>query len=328
MQQGSPVWTDSLESVGLRPHPRLLRIPGSAWWRSVASVAVLGFVFLFAQLVLTLFEVVLFGGFGGYLGPVQADGTLGGPVPVVYGVALNLLYVGAAVLAVRVGFGVTGGWLLSVAGRWRWGWSGICAAGAVVVALAVVVLGLTGLAGRVTPSESHPATLAAAPALGWLLLAVAVAVSTAALEEVAIRGWLAQAAGSLASSPVVGVLLAAAVSTAAFVWRRSPVGPGETATLAALGLVLFLLVWSTGGLEASMALNAGLQLAALAPWASRYGLDAAVDVPAAGPGELLVAVGVAAALALAGRRLGLQRRGRPEQETRELSDLSGLRGVG
>lgn len=312
----------------VRRHPRLLRIADSHWWRSVLSVVAFGFAFLCVQLGMTLFEVVLFGGFGGYLGQPMSDGTVTGPVPALYGVAINLLYVGLTVLAVRVGFGVTGGWILSVAGRWRWGWSGVCAVFGLVAGATIVVLGLVGLAGRVTTSEPEAPTLGALPAAGWVLLAVAVAVSTAALEEVAIRGWLAQSVGALVSSPRVGVLLAAGISTWAFVWLRGPVGPGETIVVASLGLVLFLLVWTTGGVEASIAVNAGLQLAVLAPLAARHGLDTAIaDVPPTGLAELVVALAVTVALVVVGRRLRLQKRGRPEQETRELSDLSDVRGV-
>ena len=82
-------------------------------------------VFLFAlfvlvvQVFLSLFEIVLFAGFGPMMG-VQDDGSYGGPVPVLYGVALRLLYAFFAVAAVAWAFTVRAGWVASVAERIRW----------------------------------------------------------------------------------------------------------------------------------------------------------------------------------------------------------------
>lgn len=305
-----------------RTHPRLLRMPGGTAWRCVLSLAAFAVAYGVLQLALALFEVVLFGGFGQYVGALP-DGTVRGAVPALYGVALNLLYLGIAVLAVRAVFDVRAGWTLSVTGRWRPRW--FLVAGVVGALLAVLVGSLADTADTAgTGGSTGPGPRAAA---GWVVVAVLVALSTAALEEVVLRGWLAQSVGALFGRPVVGLVLAAAASTTAFVWLRDPEPGAQTLLLAGTGLALFALVLATGGLEASFAVNAGLQLAFLVPLAAAYGLDTRAAGPDPDLTQLLAVLAAAAVLAALSARTGVARRGRPEGTTRNLSDLSDVRGV-
>ncbi len=309
---------------GFRWYPQLLRRPGVGVMQCAASLAAMAFLVAVVQLGLVLLEVIVFGGFGSLMG-VQEDGSYGGPVPVLYRVLPQLLYIGFACVAVGVAFGVHPGWVASVAAGVRWR-----------VSLAVlpglpVAAGVTWVATLAEDSRLVPALPGsmgtAGGSVAWIAIAVLVAVVSASMEEIVFRGWLAQTAGALLSSPPAALVLSGAASALGFAWWRRPDGPRELVCVLALGLVLFALVTITGGLEAAAAVAVGITLALVVPYAAVHGLDVASASRAASWADVAGAV-VGGAVAAGGAHMaGAKRRGQPEGPARLLSDLSDLRGA-
>lgn len=314
----------SASPVTGRLYPQLVRKPGVRVWQCLTSLVLLGVFVLVVQVALSLFEVVLFAGFGPIMG-VQADGSYGGPAPVLYGVALRALYVAFAVAAVAWAFTVRPGWVASVAERIRWR---VVLAVLPVVAVAALLQRLgTGLDGsRLAVADPATADSVANPA-GWVTVALAVALVGALMDEVVFRGWLAQTFGALLPGERAGVVLAAVASTAGYAWWREPVGAVELVCVALVGLVLFAVATLTGGLETSFMVSAGLALALLVPYAAEQGLDVGYAPRPATWVDVVVALAAGTVGVLLARRAGAAHRGRPEGEGRALSDLSQVRGV-
>lgn len=307
-----------------RLYPQLLRKPGLRPWQCAVGVLLFAALVVVVQVGLSLFEVVLFGGFGSSMG-VQEDGSYGGPAPVLYGVLLDLAYVGFAVLAVAWAFTVGHGWIASVAARVRWRVA-LFALPALVVAV-VLQLVLTGVDGsRLVVADPAVAHEVAHP-VGWAVVGVLVALSGALVDEVVLRGWLAQSFGALLPGERAALVLAAAVSCAGYVWWRDPSTAAEVVSVALVGLVLFAVATLTGGLEASFLVSAGLALALVVPYAAAHALDVTPAPRAATWVDVVVAAVAGAVAVVLARRGGAVTRGLPEGRGRTLSDLSQVRGV-
>ena len=307
-----------------RLYPQLLRKPGLRSWQCALSVFLFALFVLVVQVFLSLFEIVLFAGFGPVMG-VQEDGSYGGPAPVLYGVALRLLYAVFAVAAVAWAFTVRPGWVASVAERIRWRvllWS----LPALVVAAALQVLGTSVDGSALAPADPGLVHEVTNP-VGWAVVGVLAALVGALMDEVVFRGWLGQSFGALLGGERAAVALAAVASAAGYAWWHDPSTPGEVVCVVLVGLVLFAVATLTGGLEASFVVSAGLALALLVPYAVSDGLDVAQGARAASWVDVVVAVVAGAVAVLLARRGGADRRGRPEGEQRTLSDLSQVRGV-
>ncbi len=290
-----------------------------------ASLAAMAFLVAVVQLGLVLLEVIVFGGFGSLMG-VQEDGSYGGPVPVLYRVLPQLLYISFACAAVGVAFGVHPGWLASVAAGVRWRVS-LAVLPALPVAAGVTWVATLAEDSRLVPALQGSTGSAGGSVGGWIAIAVLVAVVSASMEEIVFRGWLAQTAGALLSSPPAALVLSGAASALGFAWWRRPDGPRELVCVLALGLVLFALVTITGGLEAAVAVAVGITLALVVPHAAVHGLDVASASRAASWADVAGAV-VGGAVAMGGARIaGAKRRGQPEGPARSLSDLSDIRGA-
>jgi hypothetical protein len=256
---------------------------------------------------------------------MQADGAYAGPAPVLYGVALRVVYVAFAVMAVVWAFTVRPGWVASVAERVRW------RVAAVLVPVPVVAGVLqwfgTGLDGsRLAVADPATAHDVANP-LGWVAIGVAAALVGALMDEVVFRGWLGQTVAAAVPDERAGVALGAVASAAGYAWWREPGSTPEVVCVVLVGLVLYAVATLTGGLEAPFMVSAGLALALLVPYAAQQGLDVG-HAPRSATWVDVVVVVVAGALAvLLARRAGAGRRGSPEGEARTLSDLSQARGV-
>lgn len=307
-----------------RLFPQLLRKPGLRPWQCALGVLLFAAFVLLVQVGLTLFEVVLFGGFGSTMG-VQADGSYGGPAPVLYGALLRLLYVGFAVVAVTSAFTVGAGWTVSVAARIRWRVA-LWVLPALVVAAALQWV-LTAVDGsRLAVADPATAHEVAGP-LGWGLVGVLVALAGALMDEVVFRGWLAQCFGALVGGERAAVVLAAVVSSAGYAWWHEPRGAAEMVCVFLVGLVLFAVATLTGGLEASFVVSAGLALALLVPYAVAEALDVAASPRSATWVDVVAATGSGALAVWLARRGGAVERGLPEGRGRTLSDLTQVRGV-
>jgi uncharacterized protein len=307
-----------------RLYPQLVRKPGVRLWQCLMSLVLLGLFVLVVQVGLSLFEVVLFGGFGPMMG-MQADGSYAGPAPVLYGVGLRVLYVAFAVMAVAWAFTVRPGWVASVAERVRWRVALVVLPVAVLAAL-LQLLGTAVDGSRLAVADPATARDVADPAL-WVAVAVLAALVGALTDEVVFRGWLAQTFGAVLPGERPALVLSAAASAAGYAWWREPQGAGEVVCVVAVGLVLFAVATLTGGLETPFMVSAGLALALLVPYAASTGLDVAWAPRSATWVDVVAALLAGTAGVLLARRAGAGHRGRPEGEARALSDLSQARGV-
>jgi hypothetical protein len=132
-------------------------------------------------------------------------------------------------------------WLASVTGTVRWRYLAAC------LAVAVLALGATlWLSGLVEPLPP----LGAQPGFwGFLLVIVLTSPLQAAAEEILFRGYLMQALGSLVAAPWFGVVVSSVVFALLHGTQNLPLFLDRLA----FGLLAAVLVWRTGGLEASIA---------------------------------------------------------------------------
>ncbi len=307
-----------------RLYPQLLRRPGTRWWQAPVTLVLVGLFYGVLTLFLLLFEIGFYGGFGFAMG-VQSDGSYGGQAPVLYSVVRLVVLAALVVTATCWAYTVRPGWLASVRARLR---------PRVLVATLPVALvagfGTWGLAAGTgsAPRPADPETVhAVTDPAAWIAIGVLLALATGLLDEVAFRGWVTQALGSLVEDERVALAVSGLGGAVAYAWwHRTGSGTG-LAVAVLVGLGLFTVATATGGLEAPFAVTAGLTAGLVVPYAGRYGLDVAMAPrPASWTDVVVVAVAGAAAVGLA-RLAGADRRGRPEGEQRALSDLSQVRGV-
>lgn len=199
------------------------------------------------------------------------------------------------------------GWLVSVRGRVRGRWLVASTVLAAVVLAPVVAVTLLA-----RPQPAPPADFA------WFaVIIVATSPLQAAAEELVFRGFLAQTLGALVSGPWLGVVGPALI----FAALHGAQDPWLFANRFGFGVVMGILVWLTGGLEAAIAAHVLNNLAALGLAAVTATLPAARTMTAMAPAEALlglVGYAVFAALAvLAARVLGVPVR----------SDLAAPRGI-
>lgn len=307
-----------------RLYPQLLRRPGTRWWQAPVSLVLVGLFYGVLTLFLVLFEIGFYGGFGFAMG-VQTDGSYGGQAPVLYSVAQLVVLAALVVVAASWAYSVRPGWLLSVGARLR-----TRVAAAMLPVALVAGLATWGLAAATggAPRPADPSTVheVANPA-AWVAIGVLLALATALLDELAFRGWVTQALGSLIEGERAALVVAGLGGAVAYAWwhRVDSVTGAVCAVL--VGLVLFAVATATGGLEAPLAVSVGLTAGLVLPYAARYGLDVRMADRPAGWTDVLVAVGAGAAAVGLARVAGAARRGQPEGQQRGLSDLSQARGV-
>ncbi len=252
--------------VGAR-YPQQLRSPRWRWWRPVVGLVVAAAAVIVAStgVVLAAMAVALLQGGSADL---QNDSNLDADHPL--GLAATNLVIAtlipAAVLAVWLVHRVRPGLLGSVTDRLR---LDVLRRLLPVAALVVVVFFVAGF--LVPPVGIGKVD---APSAGTLVgLMVVILLTTpvqAAAEEVGFRGYLSQAVASFWARPLVGTLVAGAVSATLFALAHGTQDPALFADRFAFGVIASWLVWRTGGLEASIALHVANNVVGLL-WTSATG---------------------------------------------------------
>ena len=229
------------------PYPSVLRGLGQPAWHSILGIVMALALYL---LVVPLVSSTVLG--LGYLlqrpstsfSDYQAAGRrLEHPVGML---ASNL---GLASLTLIAGFTLYTAhrlrprWLSSVHPGLRWRYLAVCAAAAVVVFAGILVLG--SALGPETVAQPQPKRQLVA----FLLVIAITSPLQAAAEEYLFRGYLLQAFGSLAAPPWFGVVASALLFALFHGSQDLPLFLDRFA----FGLLAALLVWRTGGLEASIA---------------------------------------------------------------------------
>lgn len=131
------------------------------------------------------------------------------------------------------------GIVFSVVQRIRWGYLAVCAGVALIVFVAVQAVILLSQEQTLTPQAGF-----------WWFMLVVVLTSPlqAAAEEVLFRGFVQQAVGALAGRWWAGVIVASLL----FALAHGAQSPALFVDRLGFGLVMGLLVWWTGGLEAAI----------------------------------------------------------------------------
>lgn len=142
------------------------------------------------------------------------------------------------------------GTLFSVAGRFRWRWAGQ----AVVLAL-IMIGGLSALVLAIAPDVLIIEPGAPANPLAWMLVALLLMPLQAAAEEITFRGLLGRGVAGLFARAGIGTVVGLAVSTVAFGSAHLAGDPWLIAYYSLFGLLMGVVAWRTGGIEASVALH-------------------------------------------------------------------------
>ncbi|WBU37318.1 CPBP family intramembrane glutamic endopeptidase [Homoserinibacter sp. YIM 151385] len=287
-----------------RAHHHFLRTPRGRWWKSLLLLLAVGAAFLVIS-VLASFALFLDVAVGWV---DEADITLDSvPVGPWLFLANNLALAAFIPASMLLQWAITGqrpGWLSSVTGRFRWGWLLRCLA--VVVPLWLLVLGLGFLL--------EPPGEAQLDGRGLFLL-IAVLLTTpfqAAGEEYAFRGLIPRVVGSWIPNSGVAFIVGAIPANLVFMLLHGAADLWLNIFYFSFGMLLSVVVWRTGGLEASVAIHVVNNLVALLPIAFLGGLEESFqrEAGAAGPEVLISLAGllIAAGLIVLWARLGKVRR--------------------
>ncbi|HET6966747.1 MAG TPA: CPBP family glutamic-type intramembrane protease, partial [Ornithinibacter sp.] len=224
-----------------RPYVHQMRGPRHRWWRPVVA----GVVGLATWLLLV---GALTGAFAlAGLVPETVDDLGTDTWGTLYGNLVLAALIPATMLGLWAGHRRNPWSVLSVTGRFRWGWSAWCLA--VVTPLWVAYLALSWVVfdQEVLPRSDQ-----------WVGLVVVSLLTTpvqAAAEEVAFRGGLVQSVGSWFRSPVLALGVTTLVSTVVFVAAHGSADPWIGIEIGSLAVAGCYLAWRTGGLEAVIVIH-------------------------------------------------------------------------
>ncbi len=231
------------------------------WWRPMVGVVVVTVGFFLVPAVLAIFFVLALvaGGGSGVDDALERITDTDDVTPLVLAF-LNVSLASAIPLCMlvnRVLHGLTPGWLASVRPRIRWSWLlvtfGLAFVALVVTVLVSVLLPTTGDSSDVG-SELNSWT---SVTRDFVLVIVLLTPLQAAGEEYVFRGYLAQSFGGLFASLGPWVSRAAAVLVPALLFALAH-GAQDAPIFVdrlAFGLVAGVLVITTGGLEAGIAMH-------------------------------------------------------------------------
>ncbi|WP_337191407.1 CPBP family intramembrane glutamic endopeptidase [Nocardioides flavescens] len=244
------------EGPGLEYH-LLQRARRWSWWRPLVGVLTLGILTQFIALIVlmvafTVGFVVLGGGgsVGDFLSSL-ADTDDVSPLSLAFLNALWALAIPCVLLTAFALHGMRPGWVASVAGRPRWRWMATC------FGLALVALVATLLVSALLPAQSGDPQITGqvndwtSTTRDFVLVVLLLTPLQAAGEEYAFRGYLTQAFGGLLRSRWAAVLVPALIFALAHGAQDPPVFVDRFA----FGLVAGVLVITTGGLEAGIAMH-------------------------------------------------------------------------
>ncbi len=285
-----------------------LRDGRSRWWKPVLISVATVLSYLVLNVLLT---VIAFGIEAATRGVSVVDVMAGstGMTPLLFGSALLSLAAlfPISVVLYRLLYRTQPlGTLFSVEGRFRWRWAGQATLIAMVV-IGVVSAAVLAIEPRVLLTDAGPP----ANPLPWVLVALLIMPLQGAAEEVAFRGLLGRSIGGLFARAGVGTVIALAVSSVAFGSAHLAGDPWLIAYYLLFGLLMGIVAWRTGGIEAAVALHVvNNVLMGTVGSALDRSIESGIDRSAGTGGPfILIHLGTLALtgtiLILAGRRLGV-----------------------
>lgn len=238
-------WPQEVQPTPGSSYPELLRTPTYAWWRSLLGVLLGVSLFLVMTTVISQAVVVLAWTITGrgvaypeYIAEAVAFQRASGMLATNLGIAC-LIPISWMLMALV--HRVRPRWLTSVQPKMRWRYFVVC--------LGVAAIALNGVLALSTVVADTPNFEPQAGLWRFLLVIVVTSPLQAAAEEIFFRGYLMQALGSLVAQPWFGVVVSAVV----FALFHGTQNPALFVDRLAFGLLAAVLVWRTGGLEASIA---------------------------------------------------------------------------
>lgn len=222
------------------------RAPANRWWKPLAAIALAGAVVVGIAFLAGVGWAVWIALTGNRSG-LPTDGTT---TPTVFALN-NVLIAGMIPVALLVSWLIyqqRPRWLSSIEGGFRWKVFGrfMLIAGPMLIAITVGEYALAGGVGQLKWTADS------------LFLIVVIVFTTpfqAAGEEYLVRGLLARSVGSWFRNAKLGAAVAAVVSSTVFMLIHGAGDPWLNVYYFIFGLAFCLLVWWTGGLEASIALH-------------------------------------------------------------------------
>lgn len=267
----------------------LLRTERYRWWKGLLGIVLLLVGLLLASAVAVAIGIVIDVGRGD-ITPDQltAEEISAGSLPmgpalfVASNVGLASMIPLSALLN-RMLFGQRGGWLSSVAGRFRWRWLLWCLllVGVPWLAYYAIMLG-------VAPATEAPVVLSGSVVVLLLLILVTTPLQAAG-EEWGFRGFVQRCLAAMVPDPRIGLGVAAVLGAAMFTVLHVAADPWLNLFYFGLGLVFTALVWRTGGLEAAVTLHVVNNVSALVPVVLTGQLGSSFD-RSAGTGDWSVLV--------------------------------------
>lgn len=236
------------------PYHRLLRTSTYRPWKPLVGLGVFLAVFVLLTVGATLYGLLIEAAVTGD-GFDEVSGRYGSEVSALSLLTTNLslaAFIPAAVIAMLLVHRQHPGWLASVACRLRWALLWRCLLLALLVVVALTLVGGSLLAGSTGEADSEPLELVSFAQ--WASLAAVVLLTTplqAVGEEVGFRGYPLMVLGAWIRTPWVGVV----VTSVLFAFAHGAQNPALFVDRLGFGLVAGWLVVRTGGLEASIALH-------------------------------------------------------------------------
>ncbi len=232
--------------------------PIRGWWRGLLAIVtfIVGFLIISAVV----------GGAGIFYeyatGGLDFDALASGVVPMTPAIMLtNNLSLAAAIplafLLQRAFFGVKGGWLSSVTGRFRWRWMG-------KLALIIVPLWAVYVGASIALDPSGEWRLDG-PALVMIAIIVLTTPLQSAGEEYGARGLILRSAGSWFRNPILAFVVATVISSSVFALAHFAADPWLIAYYFVFGASAAIAARGTGGLEAPVLVHATNNVLLLIP---------------------------------------------------------------
>lgn len=262
---GGPAFQPGIQPGWYGPAPRyssvrpsaeyqeLTRGPRWAWWRPLASFGLLLPTLLMAFVVMGIATFVPLAMYPDQMEIFDPAGG-GGEIPVMRPETFLGMNIGLAVLipvavcCIALAFWLRPGYVHSVAGRFRWGWTLRCLAVLTPWWLAFLV-GANLLSGEGFALDLHPHV--------WWMLAIVLLTTPlqAAGEEYLFRAFVLQWWGSWIPWRWLALALATLTSTALFALAHGSMDVWVLADLGLFAAVAVFLTVRTGGLEAAVAMH-------------------------------------------------------------------------
>ncbi|MGL5406413.1 MAG: lysostaphin resistance A-like protein [Propionibacteriaceae bacterium] len=239
--------SESALPVQEREYHEGYRAPKWRWWRGLLILLLAAAICLVAMILLSIIQVMIDMSLGNPLPTSLSDIKLTPTMFLTNNITIAC-FIPASLIAHRVVSGQPWGYLSSVVGKIRWRWLGSCLA-----ICAPIWLLFTGTEMLLSQQQIDLAVNRAT----WVLLAGIILTTPlqAAGEEYLIRGVMPRVIGAWIKHRYIGMVAGALISATIFMALHLAADIWLNIFYFSFGLIASLIVWRTGGLEATIAIH-------------------------------------------------------------------------